>query len=441
MAVADLTKSSDFTFALLADTWAWRQRLVESFTLGSTWHASVRSSYQVELPADLLEPFTGQASVEAVRAILPLTTRPKRPLLGFDVEGPNDAPAHLLLRLSIAAIQAEYLARLRDQVDSSLVRVLPDRLLEAICVFTPAVYMEFDQDGKHPPEHVASYLTSGLGMAVGEKDVVPWLDLEAESGERLAAALDEPQDLFSSSEHVLLALPRLDPLPASIKEVDSLVRDYVEGVAAVAVAAPPLASALAEYGRRWEVLVETTVPVAEASTVTLVEQRPLVIRRGRASMQFAAGDARSAHAAFYVDDPAIEIVDFSVKDVHGSPVGIPHIEGVRSTGEALALYSAEPDRPYYLDVALRLRPSREVRVIQIALEVLVAAAVLVALLAAGGSDRLAVLGIATVPTTFAVALALVRETSSLSSKLREWARYRLLIEVAVLWIVTFARVV
>ncbi len=54
---------------------------------------------------------------------------------------------------------------------------------------------------------------------------------------------------------------------------------------------------------------------------------------------------------------------------------------------------------------------------------------------------MATLGIATVPTTFAVALALVRETSSLSSRLREWARFRLLFEVAVLWVITFVRAV
>jgi len=89
MVVLDLTRSSDFTFTLLADTWAWRQRLVETFTLGSRWHAAVRSSYQVELPSGLLDPFSGEGSVEGVRAIFPLTTRPKRPLLGFEIDGPE----------------------------------------------------------------------------------------------------------------------------------------------------------------------------------------------------------------------------------------------------------------------------------------------------------------------------------------------------------------
>ncbi|MDP9388190.1 MAG: hypothetical protein M3Q48_09845 [Actinomycetota bacterium] len=378
MSVLDLTRNPDFTFTLLSDTWAWRQRLVESFVLGSTWHASVRSSYQVELPAGLLEPFASDDPADAVRAIFPLTTRPKRPLLGFDVEGPNGTPAHLLLRLSIAAIQAEYLAVLRDQTDPDLAEKLPDRLLEAICVFTPAVYREFDEDGGHKAADVTSYLTSGLGFAIGEADVSRWLELEAATGRRLAAALDEPGDRFSSSEHVLLALPRLDPLPTSTDEIDALLRSYADAVRTVADGAPLLASALAEYGRRWEVLIETTVPVAEASTITLVERRPLVLRRRKASMSFASGDARSAHAAFYVDDPAVEIDAFEVADGHGRDVGVPNIEGVRTTPEALALYSAEPDRPYYLDVELRLRPSREVRVVQFALELLVVAAVVVA---------------------------------------------------------------
>lgn len=91
-------------------------------------------------------------------------------------------------------------------------------------------------------------------------------------------------------------------------------------------------------------------------------------------------------------------------------------------------------------MGVRLRPSREVRVVQFALEVLVVAAVAVTL-RADGQDLTAILGIATVPTTFAVALALVRETSSLSNRLRERSRHRLLVEVAVLWAVAFVRVV
>lgn len=343
MRVLDLTRNSDFTFTLLSDTWAWRQRLVESFVLGSTWHAGVRSSYQIELPPGILEPFfRGDHPAEAVRAILPMTTRPKRPLLGFDVVGPSGAPAHLLLRLSIAAIQAEYLAGIRDQFNGDLAQKLPDRLLEAICVFTPAVYKEFDEHGTHQAAGVAAYLTSGLGFAISEADVSAWLELEAVTGARLAAALDEPADSFSSSEHVLLAVPRLDPLATSAKEIDGLVRNYAEAVAAVTAGRSPLASVLAEYGRRWEVLVETTVPVGEASTITLVERRPLVIRRRCATLLFASGDARSAHAAFHVEDPAVEIGEFDVADIHGRPVGVPNVEGVRTTPEALALYSAEP---------------------------------------------------------------------------------------------------
>lgn len=440
MAVIDLTRNSEFTFALLSDTWAWRQRLVESFVLGSTWHASVRSSYQVELPAALLEPFVGDEPADAVRAIVPLTTRPKRPLLAFDVEGPNGAPAHLLLRVSIAAIQAEYLAALRDQADGDLGTKLPDRLLEAICVFTPAVYAEFDNDGAHHPADLAAYLTSGLGFAIGEAEVARWLEVGAPAARVLVAALDEPDDPFSSSEHVLLALPRLDPLPTSVEEVELLVRNYSDAIAAVSSNVPALISALAEYGRRWEVLIETTLPVGEASTLMIAERRPLSIRRRKVALQFAAGDARSAHAAFYVEDPAVEIDTFEVADVHGRAVGIPYLEGVRTTPEALALYSADPDRPYYLDVALRLRHSGEVRVVQHALELLVVGAVGVAL-QADGEGLIATLGLATVPTTFAVALALVRETSSLSSRLRQWARYRLLFEVGVLWVIAFVRAV
>jgi len=352
--------------------------------------------------------------------------------------GTNGAPAHLLLRLSIAAIQAEYLARLRDQTDAALARALPDNLLEAICVFTPAVYREFDEDGAHRAASVAAYLSAGLGWDVSQSDVARWLAIEATAGARLVDALDEPPDAFSSSEHVLLAMPRLDPLPTSASEIGELVTGYADAVAEITKVGSALASVLAEYGRRWEVLVETTVPVGEASTIALVERRPLGEERRRTSLLFAFGDARSAHAEFHVEDPVVEIDDFDVVDLHGHTVGVPIVEGVRETPEALALYSAEPDRPYYVTVDLRLSGSRDVRVVELALAVLVLAAGGVAL-RADGPQLTGVLGIATVPTTFAVALALVRETSSLSSRLREGARLLLVAEVAVLWVIAFVR--
>lgn len=100
--------------------------------------------------------------------------------------------------------------------------------------------------------------------------------------------------------------------------------------------------ALAEYGRRWEVLIETVLPVREPATITLIEERPLNLQRRATRQLVSLGDARSAHAQFRITDPAVELGDFSVADVFGNPIGVPYLEAVRETPEALALYSADP---------------------------------------------------------------------------------------------------
>lgn len=439
--VVDLTTTSEFTFTLLDDTWAWRQRLVEELVIGSTWHATVSSAYQVELPAELL-PANVDGEARAVRALLPLTTRSKRPLLGFHIRTSSGRGGHLLLRLSIAAIQAEYLARLRDVEggEGDLGEEgLPNALLEAISLFTPDVYREFDPDGEWATENVAAYLSAALGFSISGGEVEPLCELQSRAGSQLVAALQEPQDPFSSSERVLLAIPRMDPLPTSMQEVSQLVETYVEAVNRAAQRPrSEMLIALAEYGRRWEVLIETILPLREPTTITLIEDRPLNLQRRTTSQLVSLGDARSAHAQFRITDPAVELNEFSVRDVFGNRIGVPYIEAVRETPEALALYSADPERPYYVEVQVRLRPTLQVRVVSWSLATLVLVASIVAG-TFGGRGLNGVLSLVAVPTTFAVALLVVREETSLAVRLQRLARLGLLATVALLWLVVFAR--
>lgn len=438
--VVDLTTTSEFTFTLLDDTWAWRQRLVEELVIGSTWHATVSSGYQVELPSELL-PASVDDKVRAVRVLLPLTTRSKRPLLGFHIRTSDGHSGHLLLRLSIAAIQAEYLARLRDVEggERDVEEGLPNALLEAISLFTPDVYREFDLDGEWAPENAAAYLSAALGFSISGEEVKPLCELQSRAGSQLAAALQEPEDPFSSSERVLLAMPRMDPLPKSMSEVSNLVQAYVEAVDRAAQRSnSAMLVALAEYGRRWEVLVETILPLRGPTTITIIEDRPLDLERRTTTQLVSLGDARSAHAQFRITDPAVELGDFSVTDVFGKEIGVPYIEAVRETPEALALYSADPERPYYVEVQLRLRPTLEVRVVSWSLATLVLVATIVAG-TFGGPALNSVLSLVAVPTTFAVALLLVREETSLAARLQRLPRLGLLATVAGLWLVVFGR--
>jgi len=443
--VVDLTATSEFTFTLLGDTWAWRQRLVEEFAIGSTWHAQVSSAYQVEFPDDMLPSSCDGA--DAVRVLLPMATRPKRPLLGLDIRNSAGWGCHLLLRVSIAAIQAEYLARLRDGLELSdrFSAGVPDALLEAISVFTPDVYKEFDPDGKWSPDRAANYLSAGLGFQVTAEETVPLCAMQAQAAVKLCTALQEPEDPLSSSEQILLAIPRVEPRPTSVGEVTRVVQEYVASVAEATKASDRgFLVALAEYGRRWEVIVETVVPLREPTRITIVEDRPLGLQKSVTRQLVSLGDARSAHAQFRLTDPAVEFSPIgkgsSIVDIFGNPVGVPYLEGVRDTPEALALYTADPDRPYYLDVRLTLRPTLEVRLVLWALLTLVVLAVAVAA-RARGPELNTLLGLVTVPTTFAVALLLVREETSLAARLQRGPRLLLLGAVAVLWAVVFARVI
>jgi hypothetical protein len=137
----------------------------------------------------------------------------------------------------------------------------------------------------------------------------------------LAHGLGEPREPTSSSENVLLAVPYLEDRPGSGREIEQIVRSYTTAVETAAVAGYDvgLLVALAEYGRRWEVIVETQLSVREPSTITLVEDRPLDLRGGWSHQHVALNDARTFHAQFHVIDHAVEIASFRVTDLEANP--------------------------------------------------------------------------------------------------------------------------
>lgn len=441
--LVDLTADSAFTMELLDDTWRWRQRAVESLTLDSSEHLRATTSYQIEFPELLVRPYLGDREPRRARVLVPITTRAKRPLLNFGVTGPGGRPAHLLLRPSIAALEAEYLGRL---VESSPAREtasegLPAALLEAVCVFTPAVAREFQALHDDPLAGLAAYLSDGLGFPVSRDAVARWDRVQRQAGAVLAGALQEGEDAFSSAERVLLAVPRMEPRPASAPEIEQIVGRYLDAVQALADADDrPLLVALADYGRRWEVIVETEVPLGTASTIHLTEDRPLGLDGGGWCRQrIAMGDARSFHLFARVTDHTVRLSDFDVRDLRGVVLGIPRLEAARHTPESFSLYSAEPDRPYYADVRLRLRPVVEMLLPAWLVAGLALVAVIGTILVPGGEDLVAALGVLVVPTTFAVALVLVRAESSLSARLQRRVKLGLCAAIAVLWATALLR--
>jgi hypothetical protein len=441
--VADLTTSSAFTLALLDDTWRWRQRIVEELEFGSSEHLTVTSSFQIEFPPNLVGPFIAGSPAHFAKVLLPLVTREKRPLLRFDVTGPGETQGHLIRRHSIAAIAGEHLGRLAasSAASATITPGLPPGLLEAICVTTPTIFREFTTNHPDIGGAIVAYLSDGLGLPIPHDRAHAWYDEQREVADVLAGTLGEPSDPCSSSEWLFVALPRLEPRPQTIDEVEQLLHRYRRAVlAAKGAGDEPLLLALAEYGRRYELILELEVPLRGPFSVKVSEQRPLDLQRGGWTRQrFGLRAASSFHCEARTTDYAIEIADFEVHDLQGGRVGIPPLEGVRHTKEFLALSSSDPERPAAMIVSLRLRPTRDVRLISAFIAVIAVVAAVVAALVQIDEGFVDALNLLLVPTTFAVTIVLLREQSALAARLQRRWRLTLGLAIAVLWITTLIR--
>jgi hypothetical protein len=448
---ADLSERSDFLLALFDDTQSWRERRVEELTFGSGVHVRASTALQIDFPPALLEQFVDLSRVRRANLLVPLGTREKRPLLGLNIIGHGGAPAHLVPRASIAALETLYLEFLVSfsPAAQQLGPRLPGGLLEAICVFSPDLFRSFlAEEADVPmvsPEPIdvalARYLASGLDLEITPGDVRTWRAQRTRVGDVLTRHLGEQRSVVSSSEEVLLAIPRVDPLPSSKDEIESLVFEYNEAVLAADAAGDDVfLSVLAEYGRRYEMIVETEIPLLEPATITVGENRSLNLRAGGQSRQlFALGEARSAHFEGRVSDPSVTVTDFDVRTLDGEPARLGPLESVKHTSESVSLYSSEPDRPFYAIVTLRLRPRRHLRWTSYLLIALNVGAAVTALIIGTKGQLEARLAILIVPTTLSATFALVREQTALSVRLQQRARLLLGVSVGLLWGIALAQ--
>lgn len=450
---ADLSEDSRLLLKLLDDTHAWRERLVEELVFGAASHVRATSSYQVDIPPDLIGEYVDLTTTRAANVLLPLTTKPKQPLLAFELVGAGGQPAHLVTRKNTAALQARYLTTLVETsaAPAGALAGLSEALLEAICVFTPDLFRLYRSGlrwyrSDRFERALRSYLTDGLPghVAVTLDDVFRWRDLTTAAGEVLARRLEEPPEELSSSEEVLLALPRMDPAPASVAGIDALVAAYADAVRAADDAEDAdLLTAVAEYGRRYEMIVETEVPLLEPSTIKYREDRRLHARRfGWSTHRFALGDARSAHLELRSSDPYVCLGRRPrAHRLDGREIGVGPLESVRQTEETLSLYSSETERPYYVDVGVRLIPRLHLRLSAWVIALLTVAAIAVELWRGGERDLYARLALVIVPTTIAATVALAREQTALASRLQSTARIALLLSIIALWIVALVQIV
>jgi hypothetical protein len=316
-------------------------------------------------------------------------------------------------------------------------------LFEAICAFTPDLWREISTRHATRNEALRAYVTSGTKNVLRPtaEDIGRWAAISREAGLITCQAAGYRWSDESSADDILLALPHLERGPTEIEGVDALLQRYLEAVQAADAARDELLlGVLCEYGRRYELIVETEVPIMEPFTLKVSEDRPLDLSARWTRQSFAISEARSAHLEARFRDPNVTFSQFEVLDANGVPFGIGRLESARRTIETLSLYTSDPDRPLYAEVRLKLRLARHLYATGGFLCLLnIAAAATAAGMSGGGPllDRLAILS---VPTTIAAAFALTREQTALASRLMKWPRTALLVTTAVLWLVVLIRI-
>lgn len=473
----DLSSQSEVVFALLSRADEWRVRTVDQFLLSSDLACSARRSIQVAPLASVLNDVPGvevSAASEStkVRLILPVGVLPNRPLVGFDVLVDQE-PAYLLTKVDIADIEARYVQSFFHDLGVSREIV---EFIGCLCEFTPGQWIQ--QRSRNRPRVLARQLLSGSGSLgssslrdapkvgslrrrilvhllknfitdslgstfngineVGTDLMAEWVDLSIDVGQLLDGVLEEPFDVDSSASLCILAIPLLAQreVVKSVGEITAVMKKFVDfchdlkysndaqGRQALMV--------IAEYGRRWEVLVEATVPVNRPFLVSICEQRPARIFRGRWTEQQAAiGEARSSHVTFEVDGDSVDISKFRALDVYGAVARTFFNEG-RFTREAVVIYSSEKVRPYLIWVKVKLRVNSGILWFGRLTEALTLFGIAI-LCTLSSRTKVADMILLVTPTTFATAVLLTRERSTVAARLLVWGRRRLLLFMTILW--------
>lgn len=451
----DLSETSAFFLALKQNE-RWRERLVTELRFGLRNHLRSINSYQINFPPDLLDEF-GIARWQSANLLIPLTTREKRPLLNLSIAGPAGAPATVPARPSIAALQAEYLVTLADQspAQPGLASLVDERLWEAICVFSPSFFETtfFSGKGNGLESAIAAYLSSGLRLDLTVEDVRRWREAAKRATAVLHSLAPKASFRFSSSEEVLLAIPDMSPAPTTSSEIEETVLRFSSAVETAARANDfRFLSALAEYGQRYELIVEVEVPLLEPSRIRVEEDLPLELRStwGRywVEQTFALGDARSAHLEARIDDSNVEIPEKKIADGGGVLVrdmagndAKGWLEAVRVTREAIAIYGSEPGRPRYVRIGFRLRVARHVMAAALLLVILNMIAIGLTLTVAERAELASRLAVLAIPTTVAATFVLIREQTALATRLQTMPRIALAVSAVILWVVVSMRLV
>ncbi|MDQ1699695.1 MAG: hypothetical protein QOG34_1558, partial [Frankiaceae bacterium] len=260
--VLDLSNDEEVPITLLARPYDWRVRAVEQVEVVSAQACLRRRSLQVAPLRGVLELPDGVQATHA-SLVLPVGSWPKGPVTGFDVQV-DECPAHMIPRVSIAEIQARYLAHLATEAGVTMPERVR-RMLPILMGFTAGPWEqwlgEFDGDAAAA---LAPYLSDGLGAVVQDSDLREWRDLLAPVCSLLSPWLGaEGVDALDAVRNPLLSLPTLveegaidPPYSNAFAEYTAFVGEAGDRAGkAEPNAADDLLIAMYEYGLYWDLMV------------------------------------------------------------------------------------------------------------------------------------------------------------------------------------------
>ena len=458
----DLVDRRDLTFALLDDTKAWRERAVHEIVLRDSDHVDVSTAYQVRLPVDVIRRYEPTVRPgDRVRLLLPFTIRPKQLLLNVNFSGVKGEPCALLPRARDSELQAAYLTHLDSEALGD--QPLLDNLWRGVSAYTVRAWRKHRNDTQPrtwrrllPGYHnlwqeraLTAYLNADLALDIDATDIARWLNSIEDARKRLVSALGEGEDRESSSECILLAIPFMPVRPDTLQEIEDLVEHFC---ATVPRMNDRSLRALAEYGRRWEAILETVIPVGQACSVKLSEQRPWIgvppASRSAGPLDaatwsdldqmLALGEAQTTHIEIRAADHDVVLHHPRITDLVDQRESVAVVEA-RETQDAIALYAAGSDERRFARVRVQARVRRGHRILVSWLLGLMIAAGLVAYQLPSDDQLVESLALLTFPLTLAGAVVLWRETTSLAERLlRPWRTW-LVIGISWMWAIALAR--
>lgn len=420
----DLTAMA-VTTRLLAEPRAWRERAVERLDVGSAQFIRRRRTLQVRRLRPLLGQAPASASYDTALLVLPLATLPKRPLIDLDLHGPT-GDLVLLRRPEVAEREAALVEHYAEEAGLPI-PPLVDGVVPTLLGFTDGAWRDVRAESGSVLQAEQRYLEQGLDQPVHSSLLVHLTAL----GERAATALDRHVDVPTSEtsalERPLLIVPPLveQGLVRDLDQAVDALEQYVawlEGASRAAEhsrpsAAGDLLSVLADYGRHWELMVFGEFPLDRPFVVGFehLDAVPVKGRRNMVRPSVVIADADSNHVTLRSTDSGTRLSH--VKAVHPRTGRVAEMGSTSlQTQELHSFYVWEVDVDYRVVLEARLSVLRRTA---LGVATLASLVLLVAMaLVVKPPDSLAGLALTAGPAAAVAGSLLLREPSTLASRLR-----------------------